>query len=317
MNKNNNQQMNYTNCMENYIERSKSLDKRVICQEKSTRYLISEFEDQFNKMLYFLNIANIDEFDDDDDDDDYYDYDPCPDNILLIGEHGTGKTTMVNTLFSLYNIPHIILDASKPITNSLVSQKLKDLYLSVGKNKTALIGTVIFIDNFDKLVLSEKPINQTIIDLLEHEDFKVKIDENEFLDFFTEAALFVVNITPEQYENNFDIYDEYFYKTEFMKKFNEEDYEKLLYHSNSKYKFYVKQFKEKGIKIKLSQDLREFIKKEAVKRDNGVYGLNDIISEMMQKLENDLKKYDNVFSCELTKEYIYENAEPSLKFKKR
>lgn len=75
---------------------------------------------------------------------------------LLMGPSGLGKTTMVQALAKITNREFYCIDASNTAANGYkgqdLSEKLGMFYSSINKDKTKFSNSIIFIDEFDKLV---------------------------------------------------------------------------------------------------------------------------------------------------------------------
>lgn len=83
-------------------------------------------------------------------------------SILLIGASGTGKTFLIETIASLFDVPIVISDATRYTPISYQGDSLEDLlinlYIASGEKEDVFEHGIIFLDEFDKICkrISEK-----------------------------------------------------------------------------------------------------------------------------------------------------------------
>ncbi len=131
---------------------------------------------------------------------------PLKSNILLYGPTGVGKTELVRSLGSVFNIPVLEEDATRYTDTGYVGGSVDDilinLYLNANKNIDLAEHSILFIDEIDKKAtnISDKSFNKTdvlndLLRIIEGGVFEVKIDKkivSETIKFDTSKLIIIL-----------------------------------------------------------------------------------------------------------------------------
>lgn len=312
---------------------TKVLNSKVTCQKEAVSDIMSLLQNQLRKISFLTGET------------DSIDFTTDIKNVLLLGHHGVGKTTLVNTAANLYNIPFVSIDTQDLIDFSNICDYLKDLYLLSGKDLQKAQCSVIFIDNIDRIIESTSTKHDELLSLLQGKEFKVQIQEDESIFFDTENILV---ITAGCFENTFrevatsdmsynDIefsytlnykpayktfetldlngYRKLFEQIIIMNDLTDCEIGSIMDRPSSLYKQSLKQFEEQGLKVTVSKQARKLLVSQAVDLELGITGLNFIVYDLMQRIQDDLKQCEDVVSCKISRSYVLGTEKLDVQFK--
>lgn len=310
-----------------YFEDTLAMDKKVLnnkvsAQKEAVSDIMLLLQNQLSKMSFLSGET------------DSIDFTTDIKNVLLLGHHGVGKTTLVNTATNLCNIPFVSIDAKDLVNFSNICDSLRDLYLLSGKNLQKAQCSVIFIDNIDRIIESTCSHNDDLISLLRGEKFRVEIQENESIIFDTENILIiaagcfentyreVATIDTDYFElkdtllincrhayeafETLDLngYREFFEQIIIMNYLDDCELGSIMGKPSSLYNQLLKEFEEQGIKVIVSKEAKKMLVRQAVSLELGVIGLNFVVYDLMQRIKYDLEKYEDISSCKITRSYV-------------
>ncbi|AMN30959.1 hypothetical protein BFS06_12160 [Clostridium perfringens] len=155
----------------------KELDKYVIGQDEAKKILAVEVYNHFKR----INIGNLID----------------KTNILLIGDTGTGKTYLVETLAKILDLPLSIVDITRYTESGYsgddVENIIKDLLIQSNKDVEMAQQGIIYIDEVDKIASGKDSLNRKDVSGQGVQKSLLKIIEGTTLNFILNKKEFIVD----------------------------------------------------------------------------------------------------------------------------
>ena len=282
------------------------VDEKVISQELAKQILIASFKEQQIRVNAIKNKKEINKF---------LTYTP---NCILKGPEGCGKTTLVNTLLDIFDIPYIKINAKNPLSQNDLQSLFKELYDKSNKNQEVAEHGILFIENIDYLINTDNSLLLQLLDagglvFNETKYTKIKFKINNLL--IIGEGNFNEKVKNQQ---NYDLLNLHFQNKISFEELKLVDLLDILvktentdlqHYINELEKFNIKLDFENGVLYKLAENCKD---------SNGNYNaklLNQEILTLISRLQFYLLDYDNPISCTITDGFINLNEEPIIKTK--
>lgn len=282
------------------------LDKKVISQELPKQILTAYFKEQQIRVNAIKNKEEINKF---------LTYTP---NCLLVGPEGCGKTTLVNTLLNIFDIPYIKIDAKNSLSQNDLQNLFKQLYDNANKKQEVAEHGILFIENIDSLINYDNPLLLQLLDAggLVFNDTKytkIKFKINNLL--IIGEGNFNEKIKNQQ---NYDLLNLHFQNKISFDGLKIVDLLDILVKTeNTDLQYYIKELAKFNIKLEFENGVLYKLATNCMDSNDNYNAklLNQEILNLISRLQFYLLDYDNAISCTVTDGFINSNEEPIIKTK--
>lgn len=239
-------------------------------------------------------------------------------NIIISGDVGCGKTSLLNQILEYLKIPNITIDISELINETItIKDILENLYYKYDENIKVVERGCIILNNIDLLQKENNDIsNDSKIEVINN--LSILLDASSFIingEMLNTEKLSIVGIG--QFDKNIKTNDKTNYKkidlhnyhvldypNNFISKFSKvicmtsinssEQLRNILINSNiSPLKYYIEFFKEKNITLEYDDEFIDYIVLKASKLNMGVRGLKLVLDNYFSDTLLDLLNNNN------------------------